>query len=104
MTTTTNHSSGSTGQANAATIKQLRYLRVLANRTGTTFRTPATITEASAEIKRLLALTGNGTSFAELDVKHRSAAKLEHTVRDTAHVLDREISGYGSSATWSQRS
>ena len=38
------------------TPRQLRYLRILADRTGTTFVNPSTSTEASREIRRLEAL------------------------------------------------
>jgi hypothetical protein len=86
--------------ASSATPRQLSYLKQLASETGTTFTYPATVAQASAEIKRMKPFASRGTSFAELEVKHHNAPKLERTVRDTAQVLRSEITGYGSSARW----
>ena len=84
------------------TARQLRYLRQLANRAGQTFTTPRTREQASWEIERLLAVTNTGFTFAEL------AAELHHgdvnLPTDLACAVQAwEVSGHGSTATWSQR-
>jgi hypothetical protein len=79
----------------APTRRQLSYLRILADRTGTTFASPATRAKASREIERLRGLEhepnaccAEGGGLAE-----------EHIVYATA-VHDSEVSGFGASATW----
>ncbi len=75
------------------TERQLRYLRVLAARTATTFVSPATRAEASREIGRLRGLD--------------SARPIEHThdYDDATQpyataVNPDEVTGFGSSARW----
>lgn len=82
------------------TGKQLSYLRTLAQRPGQTFIAPTTRSEASAEIRRLKAVRGNGFTFAELAAEEAS----RHAHGDVAIVQPWELGGRGSSATWSQRS
>lgn len=83
------------------TAKQLNYLRKLAHRAGQTFVTPRTRQHASAEIRRLKAVRQTGFTFAELEAE--DAARQAHD--DIAcRVKPWETGGYGSSATWSQRS
>jgi hypothetical protein len=90
-------------EAKKPTGKQLSYLRSLARRTGTTFTYPATSKDASAEIKRLKTIATTGFSFAELQAEQ--AARREHgDVPLTSDYKPWETQGYGSSATWSQRS
>lgn len=90
------------------TAKQMRYLRDLADRLGQTFAYPSTRREASAEIQRLKALAAG----RERDLD-RDTARREHlqTSRDMAEQFggdsrhtDDEVTGYGSTATWSKRS
>jgi hypothetical protein len=84
----------------APTAKQLRYLRMLANRAGQTFATPRTRAQASAEIRRLKAVRANGFTFAELQAER--CAREAHG--DAATIRPWEIAGHGGTATWSQRS
>jgi hypothetical protein len=80
---------------NAPTPRQLRYLRALANRTGTTFTSPSTRREASAEIDRLRNLSSRprvqDTDFAETTDRHVVYATGQQPG---------EAYGYGSSASW----
>jgi hypothetical protein len=81
------------------TAKQLSYLRTLAARTGQSFIAPRTRSEASAEIRRLKAVRGDGFTFAELATEE--APRRAHGV--VAMVQPWELRGW-SSATRSQRS
>ena len=90
------------------TTRQQRYLRDLATRLGQTFTYPRTRREAAAEIDRLKQLARG----RERDL-HRDTASRERqaTSRDLAENLGGatafrpdEVSGHGSSATWSRRS
>lgn len=71
------------------TAKQLRYLRTLAQRTGTTFTAPTTTREASLEINRMRRLASTGDL-----PDHRNPPSYA-----TAPV-DTEITGYGIRAHW----
>ena len=75
------------------TPRQLRYLRVLAERTGTTFTPPASSAEASREIDRLAALKRERGTHCELP------DSTGQCVYATA-PRDDETSGWGSTATW----
>src|ERR1019366_5118383 len=75
------------------TPKQLRYLRVLAEQTGTTFAPPTSSAEASREIDRLAALKRERGTHRELP------DSAEQVVYATAPAPD-ETSGWGSTATW----
>lgn len=82
------------------TPKQLSYLRVLAERTGTTFTPSTTKAEASAEIKRL---QGRPSSSRSDRVRERRAVSADMAGRgDAARVRDDEVTGYGSSARWAR--
>jgi hypothetical protein len=81
------------------TAKQLTYLRALADRTGTTFVIPATRAQASAEIRRLTTIASTGFTFAELHAEHAARKAFD----DHPLVKPWETTGYGSTATWSQR-
>jgi hypothetical protein len=83
--------------------KQLAYLRALAERTGQTFGTPRTSGEASAEIRRLKAAPA-ATRFERRIERDEIADAIAAGPQDSARVTGSEITGYGSSATWSQRS
>ena len=85
------------------TAKQLTYLRALAERTGRTFAMPRTRKDASVEIRKLKA------SPAESRVERRiERGEIADAVaagpQDSARVTHAEVTGYGSSATWSRRS
>lgn len=80
------------------TVRQLRCLRALAQRTGTTFATPATKAQASREINRIKCLKPLTRPEGRVE-----DARL-HTDRDrllpASTVKAREITGYGSTAKW----
>ena len=104
MTTTTNIPKT---ERPAPTSKQLAYLRSLARRTGTTFTPPTTRAQASREIQRLKKIASTGFTFAELEAEQAarySNDDLPLPSSLTSAVHDWEITGYGSTATWSQRS
>ncbi len=79
----------------APTQRQLRYLRVLAARSATTFAYPVTQAQASHQIDRLRKLEReprtSSPQVPELDCEHLLYATAVH---------DSEVSGYGASATW----
>ena len=78
------------------TVKQQRYLRALAQRTGTSFTPPATKGEASTEIKRL-----KGLQRSPAHERNGDRDAVQATARgDGARVRDHEIDGHGSNATW----
>lgn len=79
----------------APTARQLRYLRNLAVRTGTTFTYPATRSDASHEIARLRGL-GSDPATHSLEGRGPDAESLVYAT--APHPS--EISGFGSSATW----
>lgn len=89
----------------APTAKQLNYLRNLASRTGQTFTNPAARRQASVEIQRLQAVRTTGFTFAEIRAK-QAAREAHHDVplNLASAVHPSEITGYGSTATRSQRS
>ena len=85
------------------TPKQLAYLRALAERTGQTFATPQTSRDASAEIRRLK--TAPADSHVERRIERDEIADaIGIGAQDSVRVTRSEVAGYGSSATWSQRS
>lgn len=89
----------SSPQAGKPTLKQLRYLCLLAQKTGTSFTHPSTSTDASREIKRLKQLAPE--SHADIRREQRQVADDMATRRgDSAQVHEHELTGYGSSATW----
>jgi hypothetical protein len=73
-------------------------LRVLAERTGTTFAVPDTRGEASRDIERLQRLPSVPSSERR-DERARLAADRERFQLSPA-IHTEEISGYGSTATW----
>jgi len=79
----------------APTPRQLRYLRVLAGNTGTTFTYPATRGEASRQIDRLRKLEDE----PHAPYVETGDSNAEDLVYATA-VRGEEVSGFGSSATW----
>jgi hypothetical protein len=79
-----------------ATLKQLRYLRLLAEQTGTSFTNPDSASQASREIQRLSELKKTRGRYVELPENDRAA---KQDVYGTAPAAD-EIEGWGSHARW----
>ena len=84
------------------TAKQLAYLRALAERAGQTFAVPRTSRDASAEIRRLKATPADSRVERRIE-RDEIADALAAGPHDAARVVPSELTGYGSSATWSQR-
>lgn len=81
------------------TPRQLRYLRFLAERSGTTFTPPRTVSEAKRLIDELKAR--KGTPRVDIARERRQVADDMATRRgDGARVKPEELSGWGSSAAW----
>jgi hypothetical protein len=85
------------------TAKQLAYLRALAERAGQTFVMPHTSRDASAEIRRLKVAPAESAVERRIERDHISDA-IAAGPQDSARVTPSEVTGYGSSATWSRRS
>ena len=85
------------------TAKQLAYLRALAERTGQTFVTPRTSRDASAEIRRLKASPAESRLERRIERDEIDDA-IGTGAQDSVRVNRSEVTGYGSSATWRQRS
>ena len=83
------------------TARQQRYLRSLAERTGTTFTPPKTKAEASREIDRLQRRTPDRRSDQARERK-QVTADLQTGVDDAVRHQASETTGYGSSARWTQ--
>jgi hypothetical protein len=82
--------------------RQLSYLKALAERTGQTFRWPHSSTAASREINRLKR-TRPSTELERAIERFGDTRSIE-AARDAVEVHRFEVVGYGSTATWSQRS
>jgi hypothetical protein len=80
------------------TAKQLRYLRALAARSGTTFTAPTTRRQASEAIAQLRSRSASMRS--ERRREQREVADDLATARPHSSVRDEEITGYGSRARW----
>lgn len=82
--------------------KQIRYLRDLALQRGESFVYPQSAAEASAEIDRL-----KGRKRMSAADRRREARELSRAMAgrggDAGAVRSFELTGYGSSATWSKR-
>jgi hypothetical protein len=92
-----------TSQNRKPTLKQVNYLKALANRTGTSFTYPQSASEASAEIKRLKTIKNTGRTFAELATNRDApdaAWDLPRANGLSSEIQDFEVDGYGSSAHW----
>jgi len=79
---------------------QLRCLRILAERTGTTFTSPGTSGEASREIGRLKALPSLTPS--ERRHERRTLDADPEWLQPSNAINPEEISGYGSHARWAK--
>jgi hypothetical protein len=86
------------------TARQLNYLRALAHRSGQTFAWPNTSRQASREIQRLK-LTQSSTrqehAIEGVDLASEQAAREANC---DVPITTNEVTGYGSTATWSHRS
>ena len=82
--------------------KQLNYLKALALRTGQTFTWPNTARQASDEIARLKCTPSSTASERAIEQLDDRAAR--EAAQDAVAIHGCEVVGYGSSATWSQRS
>ena len=82
------------------TQKQQRYLRSLAQRTGTSFTPPSTKVEASREIERLRKLAASPRYEREHD--RRAVSERLATGTSAARVREDEVKGYGSNCRWSR--
>ena len=80
----------------------MRYLKTLADRRGQTFTYPKTAAEASREIRRLKTTTPSTRTERYLERKAIADQIATGPVHDGTRVLEHEISGHGSSATWTQ--
>jgi Domain of unknown function (DUF4326) len=84
------------------TPRQLRYLRVLAERSGTTFTTPRSINEASRMIEAMQ--QRKRTPRSEVRRERQAVSQDMASKRgDAAQVEPSELMGHGSSATWRKR-
>ncbi|MGI8622990.1 MAG: hypothetical protein ACR2NB_05775 [Solirubrobacteraceae bacterium] len=87
------------------TAKQLKYLRVLADRTHTSFAMPSNVNEASLEISRLKKALGSApaekraweTLSAKRDREH-IARDMQEAPRDATRFREDETRGWGSDA------
>ncbi|MGI8559090.1 MAG: DUF3072 domain-containing protein [Solirubrobacteraceae bacterium] len=85
------------------TAKQLAYLRALAERAGQTFATPRTRRDASVEIRSLKAAPAESRLERRIE-RDAIADGIAAGPQDSARVTLAEVTGYGSSATWSRQS
>jgi hypothetical protein len=80
------------------TPRQIKYLKDLAMETGESFSWPKTFGQASAEIKRLLAISPSSKAERRLE---RDQLREDFALGrgDAAAIRPDEIGGYGASAT-----
>jgi hypothetical protein len=81
------------------TARQLRYLRQLAEQTGTTFTTPGTRRQASEQIERLKQRS-RSAGFERREDRQAVSRGLAQD-QPASSVRDDEISGYGGKCRWS---
>jgi hypothetical protein len=84
------------------TQRQLHYLKALAQRSGQTFQWPTSSSEASREIRRLK--QARPSTGLERAIERFGDTQAIESAQDAAAIQGFEIVGYGSTATWSQRS
>jgi hypothetical protein len=82
--------------------RQLNYLKALAQRTGQTFTWPQTRSQASREIARLK--RARPSTAAEHAIEQIDDRPAREAAEDASAIHGFEVLGYGSTATWSQRS
>lgn len=78
--------------------RQLRYLRQLADQTGTSFSPPSTRAQASREIERLRQRPRSAA--AERRAERKNVIRDLDEQQPASSVRADEITGYGSNATW----
>lgn len=83
------------------TAKQQRYLRTLAERTGTSFTPPKTKAEASREIKRLQSRTRDRRSDQARE-REQVVVDLQAGAGDAVRHHADETTGYGANARWTR--
>jgi hypothetical protein len=83
------------------TRRQLRYLRQLAEQTGTTFTPPAAWQEASDAIDRLKKRSRSARFERQGD--RRAVSRDLADQQPASSVRADEISGYGGNAHWTRR-
>jgi hypothetical protein len=88
---------------NLPTPRQQSYLRDLALGAGQSFAPPKSFEEADREIKRLLGVRRTSSADRRREKRAVQRDMAEHR-GDAASVRAAELSGYGSSATWSRSS
>jgi hypothetical protein len=79
--------------------KQLDYHRDLVGRTGAAFTSPQTRSQASRQIKAMLAMPRDSHADRRRDGM-ALRADLDLLGGDGARVRDDELAGYGSNARW----
>ena len=84
------------------TPKQQRYLRRLAEQRGVSFTPPRTRAEASRTIDELKRRAPDSRADQRRD--RRVVQDALAATGDGARVREREVQGYGSNATWAERS
>ena len=84
------------------TRRQLNYLKALAQRTGQTFAWPDSSAAASREIRRLR--NTRPSTDLERAIEQFGDRQAIEAAQDAAAIHAFEVAGYGSNATWSQRS
>ncbi len=82
--------------------RQLSYLKALAERTGQTFPWPESSAAASREIQRLK--NTRPSTRLERTIEQLEDARTIEAAQDAVEVHGFEVVGYGSTASWSQRS
>ena len=85
-------------QRDKPTRRQLRYLRQLAEQTGTSFTPPRTFAEAAREIDRIKQRCRSAPFERGEDRRAVSRGLVEQ--QPASSVRDDEISGYGANAAW----
>ena len=80
-------------RCNQPTLRQLQYLRTLAERTATTFASPRTRGEASREIRRLEALP---STRSEEPHERSALADARARLRPSSTIAPEEVTGYSS--------
>jgi Protein of unknown function (DUF3072) len=91
-------------QSQPPTAKQLAYLRSLAIKTGQTFTYPRTVAEASREIQRLKGTKPSTRTEVAIERRMLPEERAAREANCDVPIRGHETTGYGASATWSQRS
>ena len=87
-------------RSNSPRPRQLGYLKLLADQTGTSFTFPKTGAQASREIKRLLALKKSGHVELTIRPSDIEAEPVGSELVYATGVQPGEVVGFGSAASW----